>query len=74
MADDTYRRFHSGRFGVESVDVNYDTQIEGAKGVTVSGNKEKEKEKPEVKEVPKEMEKKDVGMGDKMKEMMERFK
>ena len=36
MADETYRRFHSGRFGPENIDINFETKIEGSKGVTGS--------------------------------------
>ena len=42
MADDTYRKFHSGRFGPEDIDINFETKIEGSKGVTGS-NPKKEK-------------------------------
>ena len=41
MADEQYRRFHSGRFGPEQVDINFETKIEGSKGVTGSNEKKK---------------------------------
>lgn len=61
--DETYRRFHSGRFGTEAVEINYDTQIEKTKGVTPSGSK--------LKEVSKEMEKKEVKPGKEMTETVD---
>lgn len=35
-ADETYRRFHAGRFGPETIKINFETEIEGSKGVTSS--------------------------------------
>lgn len=51
MADETYRRFHSGRFGPEGeVNIPYDTQIAGTKGVTSNTPKKEEKEKEKDKD------------------------
>lgn len=41
--DETYRKFHSGRYGPEVVDIDFETEIEGSKGVT--SNKKKKEEK-----------------------------
>ena len=43
MADETYRKFHSGRFGPEGIDINFNTEISGTKGVT--GNDQSPKKK-----------------------------
>jgi len=41
--DETYRRFHSGRFGMSSVDGSiYQTQLEDSKGVTPLKKKKKD--------------------------------
>lgn len=47
MADDTYRRFHSGRFGTEGIQIPFDTQIAGASGVTVNKKDPKKKDEEE---------------------------
>lgn len=60
MADETYRRFHSGRFGPETIEMDFDTKIEGAKGVTPSG-KRKKKEEEEDASAPNDALNEDVG-------------
>ena len=42
-ADETYRKFHSGRFGPGTLDINFNTEISGTKGV--SGNEPSSKPK-----------------------------
>ena len=44
MADETYRKFHSGRFGPEDIDIKFDTNISGAPGVTTKDKKKKPKD------------------------------
>ena len=57
--DETYRRFDSGRYGVVQADLGiYQTQIEGAKGVSSQPKKEKKDMTPE--EVQKENERTNI--------------
>lgn len=44
MADETYRKFHAGRFGPEGMELDFKTKIGGA---VASSPKEKEKPKDE---------------------------
>lgn len=65
--DEQHRRFYSGRFGPSPLDVDYNTKIEGAKGVTTREATPAKKEEPkqshhltpdqsnEIKEVPKDI-------------------
>lgn len=41
MADETYRKFHSGRFGqdAEPIKIEYETKISGSKGVSGGSGK-----------------------------------
>ena len=50
MADETYRKFHSGRFGPASVDIEFSTQISGTDGVDGGSSPSKKKGEPEGKD------------------------
>ena len=60
MADETYRKFHSGRFGPEGIDINFETKIEGSKGVSSKSS--------DPREVDKKIESKEVDEPESMKE------